>query len=344
MFDVFAFAALGVFCAATVLSLAALRWAMRGSWVHALLAIVASTLFVFVFPTRLVRGYDLGTLLVVMPLALSCWALLELVTSGLSANRELLDCDEGGVEPKPQMSLRSMVFASTAIGIMFGLMSLAESINGPRDIVGRFVSVDAPDEGVSGVIIWISSEDGPQQKSPSDGEPKDVVVAYDGKATDPEYVLLRPGDTLTIRNDSSHAICPKIDFTRSRPFNAVVPAESEFGFSPLTAERLPCVLCGSIRPDWRSFVFVTDSSVAVSNKKGEWRLPFVSRGQHKVRIWHKDIGYIRQATLENGRLRFDHTKPSKPDMLLDVGLMTRDIGSCRLNAKDGDPVSARRKP
>lgn len=339
MLDPFTFVALGVFCAAISLSIAAVRWAIRGSRALAMLAMVASTLFVFVFPQRLLRGYDIGTFLVVTPLAVTCWAFLELLTSALSKRRVAGEKNAEESEAKPQMSLRSMVFAVTAIGIMLGLMSLAKSINGPRDIVGRFVSSDAPGAGISNVVIWMHPLGGTNQKQTTVGDPKEVVVEYDGSASHPEYVFVRPGDTLKIQNRSPHGFCPKGDLIRTPSFNVALASGDEFQFIPTAAEPTPCMLSGTIKPDWRSFLFITNAPIAISNSKGEWRLPSVPRGQHQLRIWHKDVGYIRKSIVVGGPLKYDASSPRTAVYLLDVELATRDIGDCRLQSEGGVPLS-----
>lgn len=317
---------LSIFACALLLALAALRWSMRRAWVLSLLAALASTLFVCVLPLRLVRGFDLGTFLVALPISICCWALAELVFGRRNSDKQSL------AEPgsRPQVSLRSMVFGFTTVALMLGLMSLAKTLEGPRDVLGRFVSSDSG-ESLSGIAIWIHPFSECKPLPFPVNEPKSVVAEFDGKKIVPEHIHLKPGDTLTVKNNSQFGVSPVIHFQFNTPVNQFLTAGDEFSVTPTAAERMPVPLCGTVRPDYLAYVYVTDSPLAISDENGRWRLPMLPRGTHRVRLWRPDVGWVTNVMITGGPLVFDAKKPKDIwDFRLDVGLLTRNMGKCFL--------------
>lgn len=317
---------------AALLSVAAVRWAIRGRRLLAFLAMLATVLLICIYPAAMFSGFDVRTFLTVLPLGGVSWAIAELV-SRRPSNQQMAFGDES---PATQFTLRSFAFGVTALAIVFGLMSAVVTLNGPRPVVGRFVDLDSIDDGVEGVVIWQNPLADPARRNEIVADPQTVVAEYDGQAVSPRVILLRPGDTLRFCNVGESGCNPSIETSGNPPANFIVAPGESLSLPFKSEEPLPIKIIAGTSPNLLAFVIVTHAPVAVSDVAGRWSLPEMLPGQFDVRLWHPRVGLIKQTRTRNRRLMCDRATPEK--RILNVGLATRSIGECLLEIEENVPL------
>ena len=213
----------------------------------------------------------------------------------------------------------SLVLAGVAQAADWGDLSLQFQIKGtaptPKaikpdkdvEVCGKHKLVDeslviGPNGGVANVFVFLKSTKPVAIHPDYEKSPGEVVLDNKGCRFEPQAAVMWTKQTLLLKNSDPVGHNTKIEFLSNPPINPILPANGQLKQTVKKEERMPTSVSCSIHPWMQALVLVRENPYAgVTDAEGKITLKNMPVGKYQFAIWHKQIGWIREASDAGGK-------------------------------------------
>ncbi|MCA9167976.1 MAG: hypothetical protein KDB23_09925 [Planctomycetales bacterium] len=205
-----------------------------------------------------------------------------------------------------------------------------EAFCGKHGLVDESISVNSSNNGISGIIVFLSVDRGKKAPTPHPDYESTATaeVRIDNKNCrfEPHVVLLRTGQTLVVGNVDPVGHNSKIDTIKNPPINPIIPANQTIQQVFGKEERLPCSISCSIHPWMKGWVVIKDSPyMAVTDADGKFEIKNLPTGKFKFQAWQESPGYITSVSVGGKK-----TKWSKGTFEQEIKAGDNDLGEIKV--------------
>ncbi len=191
-----------------------------------------------------------------------------------------------------------------------------EEVCGKHNLVDESLVVNAENNGLQNVVIWLSSKTKVPVHPALAEVPEPAELDNKNCRFVPRIVRLRTGQVLQSRNLDSVAHNVAVYARRNQPFSVVIPADKPLEKRFDREELLPIRVDCSIHSWMRAYLVITEHPYsAVTDKDGRFEMKNIPAGEWEFRIWHEQPGYLKKLSgehdieLQRGVFRLKIEKP-----------------------------------
>lgn len=178
-----------------------------------------------------------------------------------------------------------------------------------QDVPDESLLVNKENKGIANIILFPSRA--PKDIKEDLAKPPADPAVFDQKGCLflPHVLVVRAGQTVTVKSDDTCAHNVRSTFIRNTSFNFTVQPKDRKGVDITNleaAEPLPMPIKCDIHPYMQSYWVIADHPyVGVTDADGNFEIKGLPAGSHTFRVWHEKAGYIDRSfkiEVEDGKV------------------------------------------